>query len=376
MKRTPITLLSVAIVAALLSTAPGAAGAAVPADVAHVIVSVVDGHEPGDATALASRIDARFGPDVVTTLALDDVDIIAADVTPSGRSGLASLPEVKSISEARGFAPSLNVSVPHIGAAALHAAGFTGKGTAVVVIDSGVSTTTPALAASPTHGGSVIYEECFLSGADNVTLPGDPAPSTPVELCPNGSTHAIGVGAGQPCTTLPSPCSHGTGVAGVIAAHEAGSPYIGVAPDASIISLRTTAIIRRPGGAVESYIPEQGVLAALNAVVSLSSSLDISSVNLSLGGPANGCVDTAWESVVSKLATVGVAVVAASGNGGSSSSISFPACLPGVVSVGASNSSGQVASFSDTSSLLDLVAPGGAVVTAAPTSFAVSGYAT
>jgi len=79
---------------------------------------------------------------------------------------------------------------------------------------------------------------------------------------------------------------------------------------------------------------------------------------------------------VSRLAAAGVAVVAASGNSGSSGSISFPACLPGVVSVGASTSSGQVATFSDTSSLLDLVAPGDPVVSAAPTSFSAGGYAT
>lgn len=378
MKKTPIALLITTIVAAILSAGPGAAGAASPSTgVSHVVISVVDAGTPGDAAALAARFDRDFGPEVVTTLALDELDIIAADVTAVGRNALAELAEVTSISDSRAFTPSLDVSVPQIGAAVLHAAGLTGNGKAVVVIDSGVSSTTPALAASPSHAGSVIYEACFLHGADNVTISGDSGKSTPLELCPDGTTHLEGAGSAQPCTTLPSPCSHGTGVAGVVAAHEPGSPYIGVAPDAGIISMRTTAIIQRPGGSVESYIPEQGVLAALNNVVTISSppySFDIAAVNLSLGGVANGCHDTLWESVVSQLNSLGIAVVAASGNSGSASSISFPACLPDVVSVGASTAAGEVASFSDTSSLLDLVAPGGSVTTAAPTSFAVSGY--
>jgi len=376
--RTPVAILVATVIAALLSTGGAAAGAASsspPGQTAttSVIFSVAD--PGGDASALAAYLDHTYGPDIKTTMALSRTGVISAEVTAKGRVILDALDLVDAVSIARSFKLSLNVSVPQIGADTLHQSGLTGAGKVVAVIDSGVLSNHPSLV------GSVLYEACFTNGAETATLAGVTGFATPRELCPDGSLTQINMpGAGEPCTLVPSDCSHGTGVAGVITSSD--PTFTGVAPDATIISLRVTAVVQNPNTLVDvSYIPEQGVLNALDHVLYLSQFYDISAVNLSLGGP---CVDPVtgaplrdipWERAVSELTAAGVAVVAASGNDGSTTAISFPACLPGVVSVGATDQSGNVTSFTDSNSTLDLVAPGQSINTTVPTFFAPSGMA-
>jgi len=369
------------VVAALVSTGGAVAGAAAPkfdpersVNTTSVVFSVTD---PGiDASTLAAYLDNTFGPDIATTMALDRTNVIAAEVTTKGRAILESLDSVDAVSNARSFRLSLDQSVPWIGAAVLHQAGLTGAGKVVAVIDSGIASNHPSLV------GSVVYEACFTNGAETATLTGVTGFATPRQLCPDGSLTQINVpGAGEPCTLVPADCSHGTGVAGVITS--ADPTFTGVAPDAGIISLRVTAVVQNPNTLVdETYIPEQGVLNALDHVLYLSQLYDIAAVNLSLGGPCpvdpvTGEVlkNLLWEPVVAKLSAVGIAVVAASGNDGSTTSISFPACLPGVVSVGATDRTGNVTAFSDSNELLDLVAPGQSIRTTVPIAFSASGTA-
>lgn len=71
--------------------------------------------------------------------------------------------------------------------------------------------------------------------------------------------------------------------------------------------------------------------------------------------------------------TLGIPVVAAVGNEGTSS-LGVPAAYPHVIAVGATDQSGAAASFSNRGSGLDLVAPGENIVTAAPRSLCGSGY--
>ncbi len=327
-----------------------------------MIVSVADQGVGGDAHVIATVLDLVYGDDFEPTMALDEIDVIAAHVTPEGMAILESLDVVESVSVARRFELSLDVSVPQVGASVLHTSGLTGVGKAVAVIDSGIQSDHPGLV------DSVVAEACFTNGAESATVPGTLIPMPYQELCRNGSVQQVDVdGAGLPCTLVPDDCSHGTSVAGII--RGADPVYTGVAPAAGLISIRVTAVVKHPDSGNVGYIPEQGVLNALNHVLTLSSSFDIASVNLSLGAPAGTCQSTAWESVVSELGDAGIAVVAASGNGSSSTAISFPACLPAVVSVGSSNAAGEVSSFTDSSHLLDLLAPGEPVVTAVPTSF-------
>jgi hypothetical protein len=69
--------------------------------------------------------------------------------------------------------------------------------------------------------------------------------------------------------------------------------------------------------------------------------------------------------IVADLRAAGTLVVASSGNQGSDTAMSSPACLTGVISVGATDTSDEVAGLSSTNEETDLMAPGAGVVTTA-----------
>lgn len=85
-------------------------------------------------------------------------------------------------------------------------------------------------------------------------------------------------------------------------------------------------------------------------------------INLSLG--AFGVTsDFATDEAISYATSHGVVLVAASGNDGSSGTVSYPAINPNVIAVGATDSGDTVASYSDGGPNLALVAPGTGIAT-------------
>lgn len=332
-----------------------------------VIVDLVDGAGSDDADDVASALDdGHVGVDA--TGVLPELGLMAAEVTADGLAALERSGAVESVRPARqDLQLLLDDSVTTIGAADLHVDGFTGAGRVVAVLDSGVDRDHPGL------DGSLVAEGCFLEGVPTYDNDDDVSVT---ELCENGTRSDT---SAEPCTTISASCTHGTAVAGVISADD--ETYTGVAPDAGIIALRVTAVVEglaEPGDPeypYRAYIPEAGVLAALEHVYALRTVHDIAAVNLSLGGTPGTCQDAVWEDVIARLNDAGIAVVAASGNQGWKSAVTFPACLPGVISVGASTNSGEVASFSNTSTELDVLAPGSPVTSTVLTDYDASGFA-
>ena len=342
--------------------------AAVTEETVPVIVDLVDTGVPGDAPAVAALLEVRH-VGVESTGVLEEMNLMAADVTAEGMAALVGSAAVTSVRPARqDLQLLLDESGATIGAIDLHLEGLTGEGRVVAVIDSGVDADHPALA------GSVVAQGCFLDGVP--TFSNDPGVNV-TELCGNGTRNDT---SAAPCVTIPQSCTHGTAVAGVITSDD--ETFTGIAPDAGIIALRVTAVVEGsaadgdPEYPYRAYIPEAGVLAALEEVYSLRDTHDIVAVNLSLGGSPGTCENSVWEDVIERLNDAGIAVVAASGNQGWGSSLTFPACLPGVVSVGASNNDGEIASFSNTAPDLDLIAPGSPITTAVLAGFDASGFAT
>ncbi len=373
MRKLIVVLATLAGVSTMLGVASVSAAQVVasPPDepLTSVLVSVTDLGLAGDADLLAHELELAHGGDIRPTAALDELNLIAADVTPAGAAALAQAPFVESVEPSHEFHPMLDVSVPTVGGVDTRAAGFSGAGKVVAVIDSGVDGSTPGLV------GSVVgeAEACFVP--DTYV-----APTVLVEGCTAGAT---GPGSAAPCLLLPGECSHGTRVAGIISASDA--TYNGVAPDVGILAIRVFGVID-DGSGPKPDIPEAGVLQALQYVYEQSANFDITSVNLSLGGAPGDCVSASWSDIVGRLASKGIAVVAASGNDGwgaaldpttqlPTDAISFPACLPGVISVGSTTPSGTVSAFTNSSNLLDLVAPGDPITSTVPTSFAPSGFA-
>jgi subtilisin family serine protease len=148
---------------------------------------------------------------------------------------------------------------------------------------------------------------------------------------------------------------HGTLVAGVIgAARGNGVGIVGIAPAASLLSVPVCDATPN-GDACRLY----RVLAGLDGAWGERAQI----VNISLVGPAN----RALERAVRRLDTLGVAIVAATGNHATGIP-AYPAAYPWVIGVAATDRRQQLA---PTGSVVDLTAPGVEIVSTA----ANGGYA-
>ncbi|MFI7112957.1 S8 family peptidase [Nonomuraea sp. NPDC050227] len=281
---------------------------------------------------------------------------------------VAEQADVVSIRKDRLNEPSLAQSVPLIGADRAHRQGFTGKGTAVAIIDSGIDNDHPAF------GRRIAAQACF-----SATDPADG--STP--LCPNGSQFQIGDGAASSETeaclrNAPRPeyglCYHGTHVAGITAGQATKEfPNPGVAPKAKIIAIQVFSRFDNSpycGAAASCVLAyDSSVLTGMAYANVLADQYDIAAVNLSLGGGKYDAYcdegDGAdFKAEVDQLQAKGVATVVAAGNNGFDASVSWPACVSNVVTVGATDKQDAVASFSNRGAMLDLFAPGVSITAA------------
>ncbi|MBO9668038.1 MAG: S8 family serine peptidase, partial [Bdellovibrio sp.] len=135
---------------------------------------------------------------------------------------------------------------------------------------------------------------------------------------------------------------HGTHVAGTIAGAVLPSGFSGVAPKAKILMAR---VCVENAGCMSSAI-----LGALNWAI--SKKVDV--INISI---ASINMTDAEKLAITKVDKAGISVVAATGNWGTER-IFFPAILPTVVAVGAVDEQLQHASFSQYGPQLAVVAPG------------------
>lgn len=171
---------------------------------------------------------------------------------------------------------------------AFNSTSYTGKGVKVAVIDTGIDYEHPDLKTN------------YQSGYDLVDLDDDPMETLPGEGIPT---------------------SHGTHVAGIIAAN---GDLKGVAPDAEIYAYRALG----PGGVGTSI----QVIAALEQAV--EDGADV--INLSLGNSVNG-PDYPTSTAVNRAVELGIPVVIANGNSGPDLwTVGSPATAAKAISVGAS----------------------------------------
>ncbi len=255
-----------------------------------------------------------------------------------------------------------------IGSDDANAAGWTGAGTTVAVLDTGIDRDHPFVA------GRIVDEACFSTS--------DPA-SGAVSLCPNGQTGQTGPGAAD--AEIPrcvvgavNQCAHGTHVAGIAAGRAAaGAPSNGVAPAAGILPIQVFSrfdSIRTCGGRAPCYMSHTSdQKLALEYVARVAGRHNVAAANMSFGGGGpyrQHCDDDpqagALKDQFDALLNAGVAPVVAAGNAGWRDAVASPACLSGAVTVGATNDRDQVAAFSNRGTLLDLLAPGVSVNSSVP----------
>ena len=248
-------------------------------------------------------------------------------ITKEGFEKLKDNPRVKGIYLDREFQIFLLDSVPLINAdfawnTTINNKSITGDST-VCVLDTGIDYTHPDL-------GGCLGSDCkVLDGYD--FLKGDSDP-----MDDNG---------------------HGTHVAGIIAAN--GS-IKGVAPNANLIALK---VCDSSGTCSVSDVTK-----AIEWCVFNQTKYDITTITMSFGVGAfsDNCDDVSgFESLINAINSAvssGISLFAASGNGGSTTTMVSPACISNVISVGATDDNDDIALFSDRNNLLDLLAPGVGVV--------------
>jgi len=284
------------------------------------------------------------------------ISAIAMNVDRRSLERLESSPLVSMISEDILHEALLTQSVPLVGAPAAWISGASGQGQAVAVLDSGVEKTHSMLS------GKIIAEACFSSD--------ETSPFVSSSVCPGGGEEETGSGTGVPC--LVNGCDHGTHVAGIVAGNDV--TIQGVAKDANIISIQIFSEF--PNQSECKTLPTPCILAytsdivkGLDHVMTLSNTLDISSVNLSIGGgsyTSEAACDTDpnnffLKQLIDQLRYVGIATVASSGNDGSDDSLITPACISSAISVGSTTKLDVVSSFSNSAIFLDLLAPGSSI---------------
>ncbi|ANZ40920.1 hypothetical protein BBK82_37995 [Lentzea guizhouensis] len=219
---------------------------------------------------------------------------------------------------------SLDRSVAQIGGPEAWKAGYTGAGTKVAVLDTGVDETHPDLA------GREVAEQNFSGAADNLDRIG-----------------------------------HGTHVASIVAGTGAksGGKLKGVAPEAQILDGK---VFDDDGRATDS-----GIIAGMQWAVEQGAKV----VNMSLGGLDDEGVDPLEEAVneLSKTGTLFVISAGNNGNGGDGTVLS-PGSADAALTVGAVDREENLASFSSRGPRLgddaikpDITAPGVGIVAAKAT---------
>ena len=216
-----------------------------------------------------------------------------------------------------------------IGLDEVHKSGFTGKGQVVVYIDDGTDHNHPYIKEAMIDGFCSSAASC---GSDYLKS---------------------GLSAGE-IKPVGSESTHGLMVAGIIAGQKNADAVGGIAPDAKLISITNT------NGNTE------GLLAAFDWILEAKKRYNIAAVSGSFAGinqsdrsDLTGCSanSPALDNKIKALSEAGIIPIFAAGNDGNPLRVSYPACLPYVISVGALTLNGTLQSYSNVGGGLTVLAP-------------------
>ncbi|WP_421786353.1 S8 family peptidase [Hyphobacterium sp.] len=235
--------------------------------------------------------------------------------------------------------PHLNQTLQQIDVFSVHRAGLRGGNSVIAVLDTGIHYDHPAFE------GRILDSACFstTSSADSST-----------SLCINeASSDTLSAEAAQACETVGNnnECIHGTHVASIAAGaanrqSELGPYYLdGVAPESGLIPIQVFSSFRDPelcGSQLQcvlSYRSDQ--LAALEWLYNNRESTGLSVINMSLGGEveSGACPTDIRASIIATMRAQRIATVVATGNQGSYTGVSAPACIEETIAVAGVSSS-------------------------------------
>lgn len=148
--------------------------------------------------------------------------------------------------------------------------------------------------------------------------------------CPNGQKFMTGPGAAHVRyqDVKHSAMHHGS---------QMYSVAVQVDPNVRVVFIRIVGMSAK--GFANSYTM-RSVQQAMEWVDANAARLNVGAVSLSIGRSYTevGCpIEASFQSVVQKLSSAGIAVIASAGNGGNKLKVDYPACTPEVISVGATD---------------------------------------
>ena len=269
-----------------------------------------------DAEIGASRVSYRYRHAIVG---------FCADLTPREAARLAADPRVKHVDPARRGEISLSknqaggeasaswehrrISNPEGDASSLDRCGFSGAGVTIIIVDTGINA-----------------NHSEVEGRVNWSL----------NFTDDGAIDGSDVDG------------HGTSVASI-----AAGATIGVAPEASIASLRV-------GDGLA--ITDPPVIAALDWIVGHADELAPAVVNMSLKSWLVGDVGGVYQASLAAVESQGFPIFAAAGNESVPASWVNPAASVFATTVGASTGADHPSEFSNYGSFVDIFAPGSAIL--------------
>ncbi len=296
------------------------------------------------------------------------IPFMALTVDETAFNELLKSPQIASIQEDRLSAPLLDSSVPAIGGDQAHANGLTGAGSVVAILDSGVQWDHEFLGGPASS--RVVGEACFSStnpflGATSICAPAPHVANSNTAACQSGATNL---------------CAHGTHVAGIAAGSQqtASVSYDGVAPEAGIFAVQVftrfpayyCSLFGYSTACVLSYDSDQ--ILGLQEIYNQRNNFNITAVNMSLGGSlfndeaACDAAAPATKAAIDSLRSVGIVTIIAAGNDGDKGQISAPGCISTAVAVGVTDDSDVVPAYANSSSLIELLAPGVSIDSSVP----------
>lgn len=312
-----------------------------------------------DADAAQADVLGSLGPaDFQLSKRYDYFPIVAGRVSASGLAKLRANPRVLGIDEDVWVYPlsvpasglQLAESVPSVGADKVHKLGIRGQGIGVAVLDTGIDTDHPDLV------DAIVGQQCFSS-----------------------STRSCAPGGLPKSDSAEDEQGHGTGVSSIILGRGKQAP-VGMAPEAKLIGVRVFRDATSGG-----FAPTQDIVDGLNWVVGKQNAYNIRIVNMSLGGGAaigTNCDDqfSSVKQVFQTLVARNIVIFVATGNGGNTDRVAFPACISNATGVGSTwdaeltlsgpDCHGQrqvgptdITCYTDRGRAMDLVAPGSIIVT-------------
>lgn len=280
------------------------------------------------------------------------VPALALEIDATALRALRASPQVRRVDLDAGGRGAMMQSGPIVRINETFVAGLTGAGAKIAVVDSGIDTD------HPDFSTRIVAQQCFCSG-----------PIGSEGCCPNAADTMSGAGSAE------DDLGHGTHVAGVAASAGAVSTR-GAAPAAQIVAVK----VLDDGN---SFCCASDIVAALDWIAQHHP--DARAVNTSLGTgvlfpgdcDTDSAITIALAAATDALLANGTLLFASSGNSGSASQISAPACLSRAVAVGATwdNQFGlrtahgctsptgvdRATCFSNSNDRVDLYAPGAEV---------------